>query len=533
MKRTTTGLIALALTAAVSLSACGGSTNVSAATVSEKPADTQNATLQAETSAAQTETSALQAETLDASVSTDSFEDAFSSRDLAGTWDAASAISITLNGTSISCNSGAVAVSGSVATITAAGTYRVTGTLSNGSLIVDAGQDDKVQIVLDNASIHSETFAAIYVKQADKVFLTLADGTENALSNGGTFESVDENNVDGAVFSKDDLTLNGSGKLVVNSPAKHGVVCKDDLTITGGTYEITAASHAISAKDGIGVAGGVFTLKAGKDGIQAKNEDDSAKGNVYLAGGTFTITVGDDGVTASATLQMDGGTLDVTASEGLEGNYIRINDGVIRVQASDDGITAARKSGGMTPAVEINGGDISVTVGQGDTDCIDSNGNLIITGGTVSVTGNSGFDVDGSVTFTGGTVIINGQQVDTIPTQMFGGRGGRGGFGANGGMNGRGAFGAPNGNASGDTNGNTSGNASGDTNGNVNGNVRGKMNRGTRQFNGSQTNELPDATAGATRTPGKNQGGQGRVKTPSNTEGSAPALPTPDNAAFI
>ncbi len=259
----------------------------------------------------------------------------------------------------------------------------------------------------------------------------VADGTENALSNGGTFDAIDENNVDGVIFSKDDLTLNGNGKLVVNSPAKHGVVSKDDLAITGGTYEITTGGHALSAKDGIGIADGAFSIRAGKDGIHAKNDEDSAKGVIYLAGGTITITAEDDGVSASGVLQMDGGSLDVTAREGLEGNYIRVNDGTIRIQASDDGINAARKSGASTPTVEINGGDISVTVGQGDTDCIDANGNLIITGGTVSVTGNSGFDIDGTVTFTGGTVIVNGQQVDTIPNQMrMGGRGGKGGFGA-------------------------------------------------------------------------------------------------------
>ena len=410
MKRITAGITAFVFTAALSLSACGGAASA---------IGTRTRNVNASGGA----------QTLNVSATAATFEDAFSDRDLSGTWDAASAVLIALDGDAIACDSGAVTVSGAVATITAAGTYRVTGTLENGYLIVDAGKEDKVQIVLDNASITSDTFAAIYVKQADKVFLTLADGTVNTLSNGGAFETIDENSVDGAVFSKDDLTLNGSGKLVVNSPAKHGVVSKDELTITGGTYEVTAASHALSANDEIAIADGTFTLKAGKDGLHAENGGDSAKGNIYLAGGTLNISASGDGVTASGVLQVDGGTLDVTAAEGLEANYIRVNDGTIRVQAADDGINAARKSGATTPTVEINGGDISVTVGQGDTDCIDANGNLIITGGTVSVTGNSGFDIDGTVTFTGGTVIINGQQVTSIPTQM--GMGGRGGFGRN------------------------------------------------------------------------------------------------------
>ncbi len=417
MKRITAGITAFVFTAALSLSACasGGAQTRDVSASGGNGVKTLNVS--------------ASVQTLDVSASAAAFADTFSDRDLSGTWDAASAALITLDGDAIACNSGAVTVSGAVATITAAGTYRVTGTLKNGYLIVDAGKEDKVQIVLDNASITSDTFAALYVKQADKVFLTLADGTVNTLSNGGAFETIDENNVDGVIFSKDDLTLNGGGKLVVNSPAKHGVVSKDDLTITGGTYEVTAASHALSAKDEIAIADGTFTLKAGKDGLHAENGEDSAKGNIYLAGGTLNISASDDGATASGVLQVDGGTLTVTAAEGLEANYIRVNDGTIRVQAADDGINAARKSGATTPAIEINGGDISVTVGQGDTDCIDANGNLIITGGTVSVTGNSGFDVDGTVTFTGGTVIVNGQKVTSIPNQM--GMGGRGGFGGN------------------------------------------------------------------------------------------------------
>ena len=103
---------------------------------------------------------------------------------------------------------------------------------------------------------------------------------------------------------------------------------------------------------------------------------------------------------------------------------IQINDGKISISASDDGINAARKSSAYTPTVEINGGEITIVMGAGDTDGVDSNGNLIINGGTVNVSGNSCFDCDGTATYNGGTVIVNGQQVDSIPVQMMGGRGG-------------------------------------------------------------------------------------------------------------
>ena len=112
------------------------------------------------------------------------------------------------------------------------------------------------------------------------------------------------------------------------------------------------------------------------------------------------------------------------AAEGFEATYIRINDGSIRISATDDGINAARKSSAYTPTAEINGGEIAISMGAGDTDGVDSNGDLIISGGTISVTGNSAFDYDGAATYTGGTIIVNGQQVDSIPNQMKGGRGG-------------------------------------------------------------------------------------------------------------
>ena len=343
-------------------------------------------------------------------------EDAFSKRDLSGEYDADEAVEIDLN-----------SYSGSDLVISEAGTYILTGTLENGSVTVDASSEDKVQLVLNGACISSDTYAAIYVKQADKVFITLAEGTENTLSNGGSFVQKDDANVDGVIFSKDDLTINGTGSLSIVSPAGHGVVCKDELVITGGAITITAGAHAIQAKDSIAISDGSITLMAGKDGLHAENDEDDALGTILITGGSFTIKVGDDGIHAESLLRIDGGDLDITAAEGLEATYVLINDGDITISASDDGINAARKSTAYTPTVEINGGSLDISMGQGDTDGIDANGDLIITGGTINVTGNSAFDYDGSVTWTGGTVTVNGQQQTSITNQMMGGPGGMGG----------------------------------------------------------------------------------------------------------
>ena len=368
------------------------------------------------------------------------YSEVFSDRDLSGEYDTSEAVTITLNGSGATADSDLVQISGSNVSILGAGTYVLTGTLDNGSVIVDAGEEDKVQLVLDGVSIRSDTFAALYVKQADKVFVTLADGTTSSLSNGGSFTPIDENDVDAVVYSRDDVTFNGTGSLQISSPAGHGIVGKDELTFTAGVYEITATDNAIRARDGIAIADGSFTVTAGNDGLHAENNDDETLGSIYIAGGTFTVNASDDGLYATTLLQIDGGSFDVTAAEGLEATYIRINDGEINISASDDGVNAAYKSSAYTPTVEINGGTLTIVMDAGDTDGVDSNGNLIINGGTIDITGQSSFDYDGTAQYNGGTIIVNGQTVDAIPNQMMGGHGGMGGrpdMGGRAGMEGR------------------------------------------------------------------------------------------------
>ena len=362
----------------------------------------------------------------------------FSARDLSASYDE-EVFSITLSGNTASTDSDHVTVSGGTVTVNGPGTYLVSGTLANGGIVVNADKQDKVQLVLNDVSISSDTGAAIYVAQADKVFVTLAEGTSSTLTNGGRFAQDADGEIDAVIYAKDDLTLNGSGSLTINSPAGHGIVGKDDVTVTGGSYAITSPDSAMTANDTLAVAGGSFQITTNKDGLHSENSDDDTLGAIYITGGSFVIRAGDDAVHAESLLQIDGGSLDLTAAEGLEATYIHINDGQINISATDDGVNAARKSSAYTPTVEISGGTLTVTMGPGDTDGIDSNGNLIITGGTVNVTAASAFDYDGTASFTGGTVIINGQQVDTLPNQMMGGRGGmmggRGGMmGGHGGM---------------------------------------------------------------------------------------------------
>ena len=365
----------------------------------------------------------------------------FSDRDLSGEYDSDGAVKIQLNKTGIDCSDEGVEISGSNATITKAGTYILSGTLDNGSIIVDADKEDKVQLVLSGVTINSDTFAAIYVRQADKVFVTLDEGTENILSSSGAFSQIDDNEVDAAIFSKDDITVNGKGMLKINCAAGNGISGKDEVTITGGVIEIEAAKHAIRAKDSLAIADGSFKLVSDNDGLHAENGDDDSLGNIYITGGDFNIQVADDAIHANSLLQIDGGTFEITAAEGLEGTYIKVNDGTILINASDDGVNAAYKSSAYTPTFEMNGGKLTINMGAGDTDAVDSNADLIINGGTLDITGQSAFDYDGTAQYNGGTITVNGQTVDSISGQGMGrgmGQGmGRGmGRGKNGSMTG-------------------------------------------------------------------------------------------------
>lgn len=221
--------------------------------------------------------------------------------------------------------SSGVSISGNIITITKEGTYVLSGALSEGQIVVDA-DSAKVQLVLDNADITCASSAAIYVKNADKTFITLAEGSENILMNTAEYEAIDDNNIDAVIFSKDDLTLNGKGTLTINSEYGHGIVSKDDLKLVGGTCNITAKNHALSGKDSVRIAAGTYNLTSGKDGIHSENTDDDEKGFVYIASGDFTIESTGDGIDASYVVQIDDGDFDITAGGGAENATNTYND---------------------------------------------------------------------------------------------------------------------------------------------------------------------------------------------------------------
>ena len=338
--------------------------------------------------------------------------DMFSDRDYETDYEDEDYVLITLSGTDAQCESSAVTVSDGMVTITEAGTYVVSGTLTDGTICVDAGDGDKVWLVLAGVSITSEDFAAIYVISADKVFLTLADGTENTLANGGSFEAVDDNNVDAVIFAKDDLTINGSGSLAVSSPAGHGIVCKDDLKITGGVYEITAgAGHALSANDSVRIAAGTFVLESSKDGIQAENDEDEEEGYVYICGGTFTIESEGDGISASGDCTILAGTIQITAGGGSESadddEFVgQMQQRILEYGSSSRSSEDSSSCKGIKAAglLTISGG--TITVDSAD-DSLHSNSDILIDGGTITLcSGDDGVHADETLTVEDGTIDI-------------------------------------------------------------------------------------------------------------------------------
>ena len=345
--------------------------------------------------------------------------DMFTKRDLAGNYDESEAVKITLSGKTAACNSSNVQIEDGVVTIKAAGVYVLSGTLTDGTIVVDAGDDDKVQLVLDGVSIMAADYAAIYAKNADKVFVTLAEGAGNSLTVSGDYVQTDDNNVDAVIFAKCDLTLNGTGSLTVKDNTGHGIVSKDDLVVTGGTYTIYSQDHCLNGKDSVRIADGTFNLSCDEDGIHAGN-DDQQDGYVYIEGGDINISVGDDAIHAEGLLIITGGDIDVSKScEGVEGDKILVTGGDIDVISSDDGFNAAGGSSGSgdnhdgfgdSSGSGYNHDGFGGGPGMGGVYMdADSDAYIFITGGTININADGdGIDSNGCIGITGGSVYVLG-----------------------------------------------------------------------------------------------------------------------------
>ena len=328
----------------------------------------------------------------DAKASSSSFDLTIDSKDLDDSYS-------TLNSTTIELGDEDVYIKNQ-------GTYILTGTMNNASVIVETAKDKEVRIVLDNVTINSGDFASIYIIESDKVTLTLAKDSINTLSDSKEHTQIDDNDVDSVIFSKADLVINGQGTLNVSSDIGHGIVSKDDLIVAGGTINVTSKKQGISGKDTVKIHDGILNITSGTDSIKSDNDEDEDRGFVYITGGTINIDSEDDAIQGYHLIQVDGGTININKSyEGLEAQYVVVNGGDLIINASDDGINAVDKSGSTEDDnTQVDQGMRRPMMMVGST-----NAGLTINGGSVYINASGdGIDSNGTATLNGGSLLIDG-----------------------------------------------------------------------------------------------------------------------------
>ncbi len=436
-------IVMAAMTFAIMATACSDNNNNSDSgkTTSEKmttvSAETEELTESAETTE-ETETikkteTASQENTADNSVQQTkktSSSELFSDRDLNPDYSDPTA-RISLTGDSAEVDGDGASVSGSTVTITGEGIYIINGTLDDGRIIVDADKN-KVQLVLDNVSVNCSNSSAIYVESAKKTFITLADGSKNYVSDGSVYEFADSagDEPDATIFSRDSLTLNGSGELEVAGNYKDGIRSKDDIVITGGKITVNAVGDAVKGKDYVAVADGELNLTAGENGINSSNSTDASMGFVYIEGGNFNITSGGGSSETTKTHTNDfgdrgdfgrRGDSDRERPDMPKGSFGDFNpEGSEPPEMPDDDFqqqnlaytadsestadTISTKGIKADSEINITGGTFSINSAD---DAVHSNSDVIVSGGSLNIdSGNKGIHADSKIDINGGTVSV-------------------------------------------------------------------------------------------------------------------------------
>lgn len=354
----------------------------------------QSATSASDSVSDNTSTSA-QVENLDTSSATetlDNYYGTYEEEDLDTSYDEDSATKITLGTTSKVTGDGAT-VADQVVTINAAGTYVVSGTLTDGQLVVNVGKEDKVHLILDGVDITNTSGAAIDIEQGEKIITTLAPDSENTLADGENYALADgETEPDATFYSKEDLVINGSGSLTVTGNYSNGIRSKDDLILISGTYQVTAKNNAMKGKDSVAIRGGDYTLTTtAGDGIQANNAEDAEKGYVAIDGGRFAITSGQDAIQAETNLSLQNAQMTLQTAAGADSTNL-----------DTEGSYKGLKAGG---ALVVTSGDYVLNTAD---DALHSDETVAINGGTITAaTGDDGIHGDNSVTINEGTVTIS------------------------------------------------------------------------------------------------------------------------------
>lgn len=334
-----------------------------------------------------------------------------------------SAANIICNGDTVSVDGTGASFKDGTITVTSAGEYIFSGTL-NGSIVVDADKQT-VHLIFSGISITAENTAPVNVRDAEKVIMTLTDGTENSLSDSGsyTYDDTEKQEPSSAVFSKSDLTLNGNGTLRIDTDFNDGITSKDVLRIAGGNYEIDSADDGIIGRDAILIDGGNFNITSGGDGLKTTNDEDTSLGYILIENGTFSIDASADGIQAETEITLNGGVFNITTGGGSAnasysdngqfnngwgnwpggGHGMRMSYSYTDTSSENSSDSAKALKAGTN--ISINGGDIQI---DSSDDSIHSKGSVAITHGTVSASsGDDGIHADSALIISGGDVTVS------------------------------------------------------------------------------------------------------------------------------
>jgi uncharacterized Zn ribbon protein len=325
-----------------------------------------------------------------------------------GDYDASDATTVKLADGSSKAEGDGAKVKGDVVTITKAGTYVLSGSLSDGQVNVNSDGDGKVRLVLDGVDIASSSTSPLLITAADEAVVILADGSKNTLSDALAAGADDEkpDAPTATLYSAADLTIAGPGSLSVSGKSNNGIATKDGLVILGGTIDVDALDDAIGGKDYLVIDDGTLSVTAGGDGLKSNEDTPGELGWIRFDKGTATIEAVSDGMAAEGSITVTGGTVDVTKSDdGVKAPVIAVDGGTVSVTAVNDGIktSSGADAAGAANAVEdgveliISGGTVSIDAGG---DGIDSKGTATISGGVVTIgkAGKNAIDVLGTAT---------------------------------------------------------------------------------------------------------------------------------------
>lgn len=345
----------------------------------------------------------------------------YDSNDTDTGWSSDSSTKITFFSNTIEGYGEGIVINKNIVTITSAGTYIISGTINDGRIIMDTKDDQPVRLVLNGADITSMESAPIYISSAEKAVLILPEGTNNNITDGknyvvGNDESDEPNS---AIFSKSDLTINGTGSLTINANYKNAITSKDELKIMSGNITLNSTGDGIKGRDFVAIRDGIVNINAKEDGIKSNNDEDAEKGFVLIEGGSVNIIALEDGIQAETDISIKTAAINITSGGGYTNGESKADE-----QSGRGGFGSSNRTSTQNSASEASTADEStskkglkaadsITIESGRLeidsadDSIHSNNIIYLDGGTISVSsGDDGLHADNAIYINNGDISI-------------------------------------------------------------------------------------------------------------------------------